>query len=74
VPSLPDKQRLLELLYEACSAPTEEKAAAYLALHTEIDRVRAGTVYSRHQVKDLLYQSGFHEYAKRRKLSERNSL
>lgn len=71
----PDKKLLLfELLYEACSAPVEEKSAAYAKLHEEIDRVRAGSVYSRQQVKDLLYKDGFHEYVKRKRIAERNGI
>ncbi len=69
-----DKQRLFELLYDACNALTEEKSVAYQKLNAEIDRVRLGTPYSRQQVKDLLYKDGYIEFAKRRRIAERSGL
>lgn len=69
-----DKLRLFELLYEACSALPHEKAEFHQRLNAELDRVRAGTVYSRQQVKDMLYRDGFHAFAKRKRTAERNGL
>ena len=69
-----DKQILFQLLYEACTALMHEKAAAHQRLNAEIDRVRRNTIYSQQQIKDFLYKDGYVEYAKRRKLAERNGL
>lgn len=69
-----DKQILFGLLYEAKGALGDEKAAAWDKFHVEVDRVRAGTSYSRSQVKDLLYKDGYFEYAKRRRLAERGPI
>lgn len=74
MPSLADKQRLFELLFNAKEAAMDEKAAAWAAFHSEVDRVRQGTPYSRSQVKELLQKDGYREYAKRRHLAERASL
>ena len=74
MPTPPDKQQLFELLYEARTCPMDEKAAAWDRFHAAADRVRAGTPYSRGQLKDLLYQDGYFEYAKRQKLAERPML
>jgi hypothetical protein len=51
-----------------------EKAAAFSQLHTEIDRVRNGTIYSRQQIKDMLYNDGYRDYARRRRLQEQNGI
>jgi hypothetical protein len=69
-----DKQHLLELLYEAATALPHEKAEAFGKLHAEIDRVRNGTLYSRQQIKDMLYNDGYREYARRRRLQEQNGV
>ncbi len=69
--SLRDKQRLFELLFEAKEAIADEKAAAWDLFHAEVDRVRAGTPFSRSQVKELLYCDGYFPYAKRRRMTER---
>lgn len=74
MPSPKDKQRLLELLFEAKNADASEKAEAYKALHSEIDRIRAGTPFSPQQIKDFLYTGGYYEYARRRKLAEHNGV
>lgn len=68
------KVKLLELLYEAKHCATDEKAAAWNNYHAEVDRIRAGTVYSRAQVTQLLMTDGYQEYAKRRRLQERAGL
>lgn len=64
------KLKLLALLYDARNALPHEKANAMAALDAEVDRVRAGTSYSRSQVKEMLLKDGFREYAKRRKIQE----
>lgn len=69
-----DKQKLLGLLFDAKEAVGEEKATAWDRFYVEVDRVRSGTVYSRCQVKELLYKDGYWEYARRRRLAERTSL
>jgi hypothetical protein len=65
------KQRLLAFLYEAKEAVSDEKPELWDKLHAEIDLFRAGTPYSRQQVKDLLYRDGYQEYAKRRRIADR---
>jgi hypothetical protein len=69
-----DKISLFELLYEACSAVPGEKATAYQRFYVEVDRVRAGTPFSRQQVKELLYRDGYLEFCRRKRIAERNGL
>ncbi len=74
MPCHEDKARLLGLLYDAKHALTEEKGDAWDKLNVELDRVRAGSVYSRNQLKELLLKDGYAEYARRRRLAERAGL
>lgn len=72
--TLADKLRLFELLYDAKQAASDEKATAWDLFNKELDRVRAGTVYSRSQVVELLHRDGYQDYAKRRRLADRANL
>jgi hypothetical protein len=65
---------LLDLPYEAAMALPHEKAAAFSQLHAEIDRVHNGTIHSRQQIKDMLYNDGYRNYARRRRLQEQNGI
>ena len=69
-----DKQHLFGLIYDACHALLHEKAEAHQRLNAELDRVRAGTVFSRQQVKDMLYRDGYREFAKRKRIAEHNGI
>ena len=70
MPNQEDKRRLLALLYDAKEALPGEKAAAWTAYHAEVDKVRAGTTFSRGEVTEFLHQTGYREYAKLRRMSE----
>lgn len=69
-----DRDQLFELLYEAREATLDEKAEAWDRFHVAVDRLRQGTPYSRSQVRELLFKSGYREFARRKKLAERTSL
>jgi uncharacterized protein YqjF (DUF2071 family) len=69
-----DKERLLALLYEARNAAIFDKLEAYRLFKIEVDRVSSGTPYSYQQVKQALLNDGYAEYARRRRLAERNTL
>lgn len=69
-----NKEHLLALLYEARTAAISDKAEAFRRLKEEIDEACVGTPYSYQDVKRLLLLDGYVEYARRRRLAERNSL
>lgn len=74
MPSQADKLRLFDLMFEAKTAPSREKAEAWGRFYAEVDRVRRGTMFSAQQVHDFLYKTGYIEYARRRRIEERNGL
>lgn len=69
-----DKERLFELLYNAKEASMDEKAEAWAIFYREVERVRAGSIFSAQQVVEYLHKAGYREYARRRHLSERTTI
>jgi hypothetical protein len=65
--------KLLELLYAYSTAPAAEKAEALAELDAAVDAARAGTMFSRQDIKDHLRRNYFPDYYRLRRMQERGS-
>lgn len=75
---MPDNKELrlhlLELLYAYSTAPETEKGHALQELDKAIDAARAGTMFSRQDIKDHLRRNYYPDFYRMKKAQEHGSL